>query len=295
MEAASTTLATDAVVHCPTAEPSSASVIDAGGITALTVQGVSGRTLAEIEPPLPSTVKGLKDAISILLGVQAEFVKLINGGALLAADEDLVDAYASQIVTVVIDSSAAFLWDTIRNPDVDQLAVEGSHVRCPEMRNDYINVVTQAPLPAGRHFVEFVMHCKEDEQWCGIVQDKALGWGKKVSGHSREFEGCFYYCGCRAESGRLIGFGLLDDSEMVPFASVGSGDIIGLAVDCDRRAVAFSCNGHVQGTCKLPPHGPLYLLTHVDTRKDHVELRRQDVEDAPLELMQALSKQINAS
>jgi len=238
----------------------------------------------------------LKDAISIQLGIQVEFVKVIHGGSLLTDDDELLDLVAdavkigeSPIVTVVIDDSAAFLWDAIRNPDADQLIVEGSHVRCPNMRNDYINVVTQAPLPAGVHFVEFVMHHKGDEQWCGVVQDKALGWGMSVSGHSQKFQqqGCFYYCGSGSRSGRLTG-----PSECVHFASVGSGDTIGMVIDCEHRVIAFSCNGEVQGTCKLPPQGPLYLLTHVDTRKDHVELCRQDAEDAPLGLMQALSEQI---
>ena len=277
------------------AVPSSDSVIDAGDFTTLTIQGMSGRTLAEVEPPLPCTLSGLKSAISSLLGIQAEFVKVVHGGSILTEDADLLDAYTSQIVTVVLDHSAAFLWDTIRNPDVGQLTVEGSHVQCPKMHADYINVVTQAPLPAGTHFVEFVMHYKGDEQWCGVVQDKALRWGKKVSGHSRNFEGCFYYCGRGSTPGRLTGHGHLDRSEMVRFASVGSGDIIGMAIDCDRRAIAFSCNGEVQGTCKLPPLGPLHLLTHVDTPRDHVELRRRDVDDAPMELMQALDKRINGS
>merc|ERR1712046_204202 len=104
---------------------------------------------------------------------------------------------SQRLVTLVVDESAAFEWDTMKNPDTDQIQVDGSHVRCPDMRNDYVNVVTQAPLRSGTFYFEFVMHHKGDEQWCGVVPDKALGWGKKVSGHSSEFTGCFYYCGRR--------------------------------------------------------------------------------------------------
>merc|ERR1712050_737985 len=92
---------------------------------------------------------------------------------------------------------ASFLWDTLSNPDVDQLEVDGCHVRCPALQFDYVNVVTQAPLTGGKHFFEFVMHAKGDEQWCGVVPSKALGWGRRVSGHSTRFVGSFYYCGRR--------------------------------------------------------------------------------------------------
>lgn len=254
----------------------------------VTVQSVSGGTLAEIEPPLPSTVHNLKGVVAVKCGIHADFIRLLHDGSLLVDDAGLSDAYVSQVIFAIIDQSAAFHWDTIKNPEAEQLVVEDGHVRCPEMRTDYINVVTQAPLPAGVHFVEFVMHHKGDEQWCGVVQDKALGWGKKVSGHSCEFQGCFYYCGRRSSRGCLTGDQNYT-SEKSWFASVGSGDIIGMALDCDNRVVAFSCNGEVQGTAKLPG-GPLYLLTHVDTPKDHVELRKQSIEDAPPSLMEALSR-----
>lgn len=265
----------------------SASAADLSHLTdTVTVQSVSGGILAEIEPPLPSAVHDLKGAVAVQCGIRADFIKFLHDGSLLVDDAGLMDAYVSQMIFAVIDHSAAFHWDTIKNPEAGQLVVKDGHVRCPKMDTDYINVVTQAPLPAGVHFAEFVMHHKGDEQWCGVVQDKALGWGKKVSGHSREFQGCFYYCGRRSSGGRLTG-GPTYESK-TSWASVGSGDIIGMAIDCDNRVVAFSCNGEVQGTAKLP-EGPLYLLTHVDTRADHVELRKQSIEDAPPSLMEALS------
>eukprot|EP00930_Biecheleria_cincta_P031162 TRINITY_DN21623_c0_g1_i1.p1 TRINITY_DN21623_c0_g1~~TRINITY_DN21623_c0_g1_i1.p1 ORF type:complete len:350 (-),score=52.26 TRINITY_DN21623_c0_g1_i1:156-1139(-) len=263
----------------------SACAADVSNLTnAVTVQSVSGGTLAEIKPPLPSTLIELRNAIAAQSGIHASFIKVLQGGSLLVDDAELVDAYESQMMVAVIDQSAAFLWDTIKNPEAEQLVVEGGHVRCPNMRTDYINVVTQAPLPAGVHFVEFVMHHKGDEQWCGVVQDKALGWGKKVSGHSAEFQGCFYYCGRRSGRGLLAG----DPSYSTSFVSVGSGDILGMAIDCDNRVAAFACNGKVQGAARLP-EGPLYLLTHVDTTRDHVELRRKGIDEAPLKLMQVLS------
>merc|ERR1712139_23662 len=101
----------------------------------------------------------------------------------------------------------------------------------PKMRNDYVNVVTQAPLPSGIHFFEFVMHYKGDEQWCGVVPDKALGWGKKVSGHSRDFEGVFYYCGRDSGRGALQ----VNGRRLQDWPTIVSGDKIGVLLDCDTR------------------------------------------------------------
>ena len=45
-------------------------------------------------------------------------------------------------------------------------------------------------------------------------------------------------------------------------------------------AVAFDFNGALQGACAVP-RGPLHVFTHVDTRSDHVELRKPSLEEAP--------------
>eukprot|EP00930_Biecheleria_cincta_P097252 TRINITY_DN88974_c0_g1_i1.p1 TRINITY_DN88974_c0_g1~~TRINITY_DN88974_c0_g1_i1.p1 ORF type:complete len:316 (+),score=51.99 TRINITY_DN88974_c0_g1_i1:31-978(+) len=260
----------------------------------LTVQTLSGSVLAEVKAPLPRTVHALKTVIAAQCGMHAAWIVLLQGESVILGVPDLVKAYSSQTVTAIIDHSGAFLWDFIGNPDAAKLDVAGGFAVCLEMRRRLcINVVTQAPLPAGLHFVDFVVHCKGDEHelWSGVIHGeglKLLEHGEQLSGFSKSFTGCFYYCACYARPGRLTGNPAFSDAEL--FASVRSGDTIGMAVDCDNRVVAFSCNGEVQGACKLPP-GPLYLLTQFTGSGDHVELRRRDLEDVPLDLVQALCEQ----
>ena len=58
-------------------------------------------------------------------------------------------------------------------------------------------------------------------------------------------------------------------------------NVIGMLVDCDTGAVSFDLNGKVQGACEVPKNAPLWVLTHVDTRRDHVELQKPSLQDAP--------------
>mmetsp|Transcript_57764 Transcript_57764/g.161118 ORF Transcript_57764/g.161118 Transcript_57764/m.161118 type:complete len:266 (+) Transcript_57764:81-878(+) len=261
-----------------------------GDDRALLLLDLAGNVSVEIAPPLPANARELRKRVEEQCGIQKEFLRFLHGGAVLTEDDSLEAAEAG--ITLVVDDSAMFLWDTQKNPDSNQLEVDGPHVRCPNLMNDYVNVCTQAPLLSGTHYVEFVMHCKGDEQWCGVVPDKALGWGKRVSGHSSEFVGCFYYCGRRSNPGALQIPG--PRGRRPSLESVCDGDIIGLAVDCDARTMAFSRNGTVQAACAVPD-GPLYLLTHVDTPIDHVELRRLTLEDAPPKLLEALAGPLTSS
>merc|ERR1712190_128441 len=98
----------------------------------------------------------------------------------------------------------------------------------------------------GMHYLEFVMHSKGDEQWCGVVPGKALGWGKKVSGHSRAFEGSFYYCGRRGYGDGAI---QVNGERLVRCSPVCDGDVIGALLDVESRKVAFARNDELQGSC----------------------------------------------
>jgi len=53
-----------------------------------------------------------------------------------------------------------------------------------------------------------------------------------------------------------------------------------MLVDCEKGAVAFDLNGNIQGACEIPKKTPLWVLTHVDTPMDHVELRKPSLHDA---------------
>jgi len=248
----------------------------------MTVLDLAGDTVVTLGPPPPSTLAELQVAIEEHCGIRRDFVTIVQEGELVTDSEDASRIDYSLPVTLIVDDAAQFLWDSFQNPDIAMLDIDEGHVRCPKLTTDYVNVVTQAPLGPGSHFLEFVMHEKQDEQWCGVVPSKALGWGRRVSGHSRRMEGALYYCGREAARGCLQ----IDGVKSEPWKSVGSGDVIGMVVDVDARSVAFSCNGEVQGACRTPA-GPLYLLTHVDDPLDYVELRRRLIEDAPSDLLEA--------
>merc|ERR1712176_1400245 len=67
-----------------------------------------------------------------------------------------------------------------------------------------------------------------------------------------------------------------------------SNNVIGMLVDCDAGAAAFDLNGGIQGACEVPIHTPLWVLTHVDSPSDHVELRKLSLWDAPPNNLEAL-------
>lgn len=59
-----------------------------------------------------------------------------------------------------------------------------------------------------------------------------------------------------------------------------------MLVDGDKRILASALDGRLQGACQVPGAKPLYVLTHVDTPADHVELRKPMLEEtAPLQEM----------
>eukprot|EP00929_Paragymnodinium_shiwhaense_P074661 TRINITY_DN38219_c0_g1_i1.p1 TRINITY_DN38219_c0_g1~~TRINITY_DN38219_c0_g1_i1.p1 ORF type:complete len:281 (+),score=62.91 TRINITY_DN38219_c0_g1_i1:72-914(+) len=259
----------------------------------LCVLDLAGQTIAELDSPVPSTLEELLTAVENHTGIDKFYMTLMQQGVVLSEDSPLD---ATEPVMLVVDHKAAFLWDSVRNPDIHQLKIDGADITCPKLRSDYVNVVTQAPLPAGMHYVEFVMHYKGDEQWCGVVPDKALGWGKKVSGHSGDFHGCFYYCGRDSNAGALVRNSVRlhtwDDETPAgeSYACVEADDVLGMLIDMEARRAAFEVNGKLQGDAFDIPSGPLYLLTHVDDPRDRVELRRREVEEVPAAMLEALKK-----
>ena len=64
--------------------------------------------------------------------------------------------------------------------------------------------------------------------------------------------------------------------------------VINMLVDGDQRIVAFALDGRIQGACRIPGDLPLYVLTQMDTPRDHVELRKPMLDDAPQDVLAAL-------
>merc|ERR1740129_1365206 len=169
-----------------------------------------------------------------------------------------------------MDESPMFTWEVAGNPNCKAFMLEGtSTLTCPSLNSDYCNVLTKEPIRTGVHYFEFVMHHIGDEQWCGLVQDTNMA-GRRTSG--RELEGWFYYAGrMGARSGTLRdGKGALhaEGRAVTEFKKLKSeGDVIGMLVE-------------------------LYVLTHLDTRRDKVELRKPNLMDAPPANLEALTGEL---
>merc|ERR1719409_1285034 len=70
------------------------------------------------------------------------------------------------------------------------------------------------------------------------------------------------------------------------------GDVIGMLADLDSRAVAFDLNGEFQGAVKLPDEGPMWVITHLDTPRDCVELRKRYLQEAPPAYLEAMKSKL---
>ena len=167
------------------------------------VKDLAGETLAQISP-IPATVAQLKQVAMDQSGIPVNLQKIIRDGCVLEDCEDVpLDALD---LTLLLDETPLYQWDIRGNPDWSQLCVEGSSVQCPELRSDFVNVMTQEPLSKGVHYIQFVMHHIGDEQWCGVVIDKSQA-GSACSG--RSLRAWSYYCGrqgtCWCESHSATG------------------------------------------------------------------------------------------
>jgi len=257
------------------------------------VRNLAGAALATLRP-VPATVAALKGALEPLLGKPRALQKLVVcGSTTVLEDPELLDPAADLEVCCLHDETPLWAWDLEGNPDAKALEVQGPRLTCPKLQTNYVNVLTREPLRSGRHYIEFVMHNIGDEQWCGLVADAAQA-GSRTSG--RGLRGWLYYCGRMRSTGSIMdGKGALhaERRAVVEFEKPRpSGDVIGMLIDFDIGAVAFDLNGRLQGACSVPTGQPLYVLTHVDTPRDDVELRKPSLEDAPPENLESLTKSL---
>eukprot|EP00419_Tripos_fusus_P006665 CAMPEP_0172671750 /NCGR_PEP_ID=MMETSP1074-20121228/11116_1 /TAXON_ID=2916 /ORGANISM="Ceratium fusus, Strain PA161109" /LENGTH=311 /DNA_ID=CAMNT_0013488849 /DNA_START=27 /DNA_END=959 /DNA_ORIENTATION=+ len=257
----------------------------------VTVRSLPGRVLAVVKP-VPSMVAALKAEIELQTGCAEVLQKLlVAGGTRVLADDEKLAEIESHDVIMVVDESPLAEWDYGKNPDHKQLEIQGGTVKCPKLRSDYVNVLTREPMRSGRHYFQFIMHTIGDEQWCGVVSNPEQA-GARYSG--RRLTAWTYYCGRMNSRGTSIvdGAGALhaEGKAVKQFKTLQkSGDVIGMLVDIDEGAIAFELNGELQGACPIPKATPLWVLTHVDTASDHVELVKLALGDAPISSIESLS------
>jgi len=251
------------------------------GDACVVIRSMAGDELMRFET-VPPTVSKLKQLIAESGDIPVALQQLLReDGLAVCADYETLGA-VNQEFTLLHDDTPQWSWDLEGNPSKAELDIEGGVVKCPKLRTDYANVLTQEPVTHGLHYFEFHMHYYGDEQWCGLSPDKTFaGPGHKHAIPSKS--GWMYYTG-RSE-GALEAQG----RRLKKFEYVGrSNSIIGMLVDCDNGAVGFDLNGSIQGACEIPKNTPFWILTHLDTRNDHVELRKLSLEDAPPANLHAL-------
>jgi len=240
---------------------------------------------------VPLSIRELKIAIMEQTSVPAGLQKLVEfGGCHIYEDSQTLKGESLSIV-MVTDESAMFSWNVDGNPNKEYLRTdEPSILTCPSLRTDYCNVLTKEPITQGVHYFEFVMHHIGDEQWCGVLSNPKQA-GSRCSG--RSLTAWTYYAGRVGSSSGSIrdGKGALhaEGRAVVEFKALRStGDVIGMLVDMVAGAIAFDLNGELQGACAIPTDKPLYVITHVDTPKDKVELRKPCLMDAPPANLEAM-------
>eukprot|EP00928_Gymnodinium_smaydae_P039386 TRINITY_DN2691_c0_g2_i1.p1 TRINITY_DN2691_c0_g2~~TRINITY_DN2691_c0_g2_i1.p1 ORF type:complete len:279 (+),score=52.88 TRINITY_DN2691_c0_g2_i1:62-898(+) len=241
---------------------------------------------------IPDNVGLLKEELAAQLDMSSALIKLLReDGVTPCGDEEKLEP-VSQSLIFVIDDTPQWSWDLQGNPDSEELEIDEHVLKCPEMRRDYVNVLTKEPVTVGTHYFEFHMHFIGDEQWCGVTADKTLA-GRLTAVPSEK--GWTYYCGrvgrTRHNGDHQDGKGSLQAVGHVvkEFKTLEpSGDVINMLVDCDTGGLAFALNGKMQGACEIPKATPLWVLTHVDTRRDHVELRKLALDVAPADVCEAL-------
>lgn len=254
---------------------------------AVIVRSLAGSVIAHVDPA-PENVELLRKEIEARCGIPAAVQKLMRGTQVLSGGQLLTEYQGpARDLTLVVDECPLFSWDFEGNPNSALLGGSRHEVYVRGMRlRDQVNVVTQAPITCGAHFFEFIMHTIGDEQWCGITPQCA-----HASCGERD-EGCFYYSGRRSGCRGALhapkeGYCQLDSVERPQYARVDSGDSIGMLLDVDTGAVVFLLNGKVQGACRVPRQ-PWLLTTSLEADRDHLELRKSPVPEAPDEALTLL-------
>eukprot|EP00434_Breviolum_minutum_P033136 symbB.v1.2.029320.t1/scaffold3085.1/size64040/3 len=252
----------------------------------LVVRNLAGVVLVELQS-IPTTLEELRHALEIATGIPAALQKLVKEGEVLLDDTQLSDV--SELICVK-DETPMWTWD-LQNPEARQIEVEGNVVKAPRLRSDFVNVLTKEPIRSGVHYFEFVLHMVGDEQWCGVTMSPEMA-GNRVDG--RSLKAWTYYCGRAGKRhGGTIhnGKGALHANRkaILEFEKACTPqNVINMLVDGDQRIVAFALDGRIQGACRIPGDLPLYVLTQMDTPKDHVELRKPMLDDAPQDVLAAL-------
>ena len=171
---------------------------------------------------LPESLEELKERASAVCGMPPGLLKFVKDNESLKSLEDITGD--DMELMMMVDESPYYSWNIAGNPDGHFLTGSDTTVEFTDLQNmslpDYVNVLSQVPIQQGVHFVEFIMHSLQDEQWCGVTFSTS-----RAGCRGENVPGCYYYSGRRHH-----GQGALDLRERhhrMTFAQVNSGDTIG--------------------------------------------------------------------
>lgn len=257
------------------------------------VRRLTDKEPLKLEVKGQDTVADVKSLIQERLGVQPQEQKLLIGRMALQEDTKAVEEYGVKegtlltllVVEVPKEEKDMTTWDVDGNSRHDQLTGSGGLLTCPSLRQDYISVVTKAPIVKGRHYFQFKMHMIMDEEWVGVTP---LPEQANSNPYPSALKGWIYYCGRMGSS--LGGSGGLhfmsSDRESgkvykYPASQTQpSGDVIGMAIDLDEGKIAFDLNGTHVGGDRIPIE-PLWIITTVDRPEDSIEVQKRPLSEMP--------------
>lgn len=244
--------------------------------TQIRVRNLAGNLLLKLT--LPESLEELKERASAVCGMPPGLLRFVKDNEPLKSLEDITGGME---LMMMVDESPYYSWNIAGNPDSHFLTGSDTTVEFFDLKNmsapDYVNVLSQVPIQQGVHFVEFIMHSLQDEQWCGVTC-----FASRAGCRGGDVPGCYYYSGRRHHGQGALDL-IRERNHRMTFAHVKSGDTIGLLLDADRGAALFSLNGAFQGGCRLPQR-PMYFCTALDVYKDSVELCQRPWEEFPVRL-----------
>eukprot|EP00435_Cladocopium_sp_Y103_P006216 s946_g2.t1 len=239
----------------------------------LRVRNLAGNLLLQLT--LPESLEELKERASAVCGMPPGLLRFVKDNEPLKSLEEITGG--DMELMMMVDESPYYSWDIAGNPDSHFLTGSDTTVEFTDVNNmsdqDYVNVLSQVPIQQGVHFVEFIMHSLQDEQWCGVTF-----FPSRAGCRGGDVPGCFYYSGRRSHGQGALDL-IRERNHRMTFAHVKR-----LLLDADRGAALFSLNGAYQGGCRLPRCRPMYFCTALDCYEDSVELFKRPWEEFPVRL-----------
>eukprot|EP00929_Paragymnodinium_shiwhaense_P010828 TRINITY_DN11580_c0_g1_i4.p1 TRINITY_DN11580_c0_g1~~TRINITY_DN11580_c0_g1_i4.p1 ORF type:complete len:981 (+),score=223.55 TRINITY_DN11580_c0_g1_i4:200-3142(+) len=188
------------------------------------------------------------------------------------------------------------IWNVAGNPDRRLLNHDNGKLTLVggAIFVSFCNVVTTESIRNGTHYFELVVHELSEDMWFGLTGEDTQA-GARVAGTN--LRAWSYYSGRgkaeltprRRDGGCLV----VNKKVEQQWTRLASGDVLRLAVDADRRCAAFSVNDHLQGAFVLPAERgqkiPLFLLVHLQTAGDVVQLKPLPPHEVPAQMQEALT------